>query len=133
MRCGQRCGDNALGPTGLIDAGFDVTRRDRIDPNTLGRAGKRKECLGTLGCPALGPITSFLFLSLRGPPPNRSALLAFAESSVFGGDCLTANLSTRVRLGVHIHIPLPGRKLHRLFRCQYGLSRQWAINWTALL
>jgi len=30
--------------------------------------------------------------------------LAFAGSSVFGGDCLTANLSTRVRLGVHIHI-----------------------------
>jgi len=65
MRCGQRCGDNALGPTGLIDAGFDVTRRDRIDPNTLGRPGKRKKCLGTLGCPALGPITSFLFLRYR--------------------------------------------------------------------
>ena len=60
-------------------------------------------------------------------------MLAFAGSSVFGGDCLTANLSTRVRLGVHIHIQLPGRKLHRLFRCQYGLSRQWAISWTALL
>src|SRR6202158_4690990 len=60
-------------------------------------------------------------------------MLAFAGSSVFGGDCLTANLSTRVRLGVHIHIPQPGRKLHRLFRCQYGLSRQCAISWTALL
>src|SRR5258708_6582370 len=60
-------------------------------------------------------------------------MLAFAGSSVFGEDCLTANLSTRVRLGVHIHIQLPGRKLHRLFGCQYGLSPQWAISWTALL
>src|SRR6266446_9220229 len=51
--------------TFLTGANRDFSNWRRQNTASDERPNRRKKCLGTLGCPAPGPVTSFLFLRYR--------------------------------------------------------------------
>ena len=42
-----------------------LVKRTDVRPGAEGDPKRGKKCLGTLGCPALGPVTNILFLRYR--------------------------------------------------------------------